>query len=181
METVFCFTFICTEVNVGHLSQNRLYPPVRDQEFFYSARFPAISTQQLVVEIKKYGAIGSGWPGVDLRFFPWLLLAIYCTGWCLIRVPLVKTNEWEEAFCWPITVKQISRNVQIWAILHPWRFLIIVHISRHCSTHTPCISHWPLPAVCDLTHAGRWSTYDVNVLKLSNVSFWGNAHAWETL
>jgi hypothetical protein len=27
--------------------------------------------------------------------------------------------------------------------------------------------------MCDLTHAGRWSTYDVNVLKLSNVSFKG--------
>jgi hypothetical protein len=31
----------------------------------------------------------------------------------------------------------------------------------------------PLPAVCDLTRDGRWSTYDVSVLKLYNVSFLG--------
>jgi hypothetical protein len=35
------------------------------------------------------------------------------------------------------------------------------------------IPHCPLPAVLDLTRDGRWSTYDVNVLKLSNVSFRG--------
>jgi hypothetical protein len=35
------------------------------------------------------------------------------------------------------------------------------------------IPHWLLPAVCDLTHDGRWSTYDVSVLKLTNVSFRG--------
>ncbi len=35
------------------------------------------------------------------------------------------------------------------------------------------IPNWPLPAVCDLTRDGRWSTYDVCVLKLSNVSFRG--------
>ncbi len=35
------------------------------------------------------------------------------------------------------------------------------------------IPHWPLPAVRDLTRDSRWSTYDVNVLKLSNVSFRG--------
>jgi hypothetical protein len=33
------------------------------------------------------------------------------------------------------------------------------------------IPHWPLPAVRDLTRDGRWSTYDVGVLKLFNVSF----------
>jgi hypothetical protein len=34
------------------------------------------------------------------------------------------------------------------------------------------ITHWPLPAVRDyLTRGGRWSTYDVSVSKLSNVSF----------
>jgi hypothetical protein len=31
----------------------------------------------------------------------------------------------------------------------------------------------PLPAVRDLTCDGRWSTYDVSVLKLYNVSFRG--------
>jgi hypothetical protein len=31
----------------------------------------------------------------------------------------------------------------------------------------------PLPAVRDLTRAGRWSTYDVSVLKLYSVSFPG--------
>jgi hypothetical protein len=31
----------------------------------------------------------------------------------------------------------------------------------------------PLPAVRDFTCDGRWSTYDVSVLKLYNVSFWG--------
>ncbi len=35
------------------------------------------------------------------------------------------------------------------------------------------ILHWPLRALCDLTHDGRWSTYDVSVLKLFNVSFQG--------
>jgi hypothetical protein len=36
------------------------------------------------------------------------------------------------------------------------------------------ISPWPLlPAVRDLTRNGRWSTCDVSVLKLSNVSLWG--------
>ncbi len=35
------------------------------------------------------------------------------------------------------------------------------------------IPHWPLPAVRDLTRDSRWSTYDVSVLKLSNVSFRG--------
>jgi hypothetical protein len=35
------------------------------------------------------------------------------------------------------------------------------------------IPHWQLPAVRDLTRDGRWSTYDVSVLKLSNVSFHG--------
>jgi hypothetical protein len=35
------------------------------------------------------------------------------------------------------------------------------------------IPHWPLPAVRDLTRDGRWSTYDVSVLKLSNNSFRG--------
>jgi hypothetical protein len=40
-------------------------------------------------------------------------------------------------------------------------------------THTPL--HWPLPAVRDLTRDGRWSTYDVSVLKLSNVSFRGKS------
>jgi hypothetical protein len=38
------------------------------------------------------------------------------------------------------------------------------------SAHIP---HWPLPAVRDLTRDGRWSTYDVSVLKLPNVSFRG--------
>ncbi len=33
--------------------------------------------------------------------------------------------------------------------------------------------HWPMPAVRDLTRDGRWSTYDVSVLKMSNVSFRG--------
>jgi hypothetical protein len=42
--------------------------------------------------------------------------------------------------------------------------------------------HWPLPAVRDLTRDGRWSTYDVSVLKLSNVSFRGKcAHMGNTL
>jgi hypothetical protein len=36
--------------------------------------------------------------------------------------------------------------------------------------HTPLAS---LPAVRDLTSDGRWSTYNVSVLKLSNVSFRG--------
>jgi hypothetical protein len=36
-----------------------------------------------------------------------------------------------------------------------------------------CIPHWPLLAVRDLTREGRWSTYNVSVLKLSNVSFQG--------
>jgi hypothetical protein len=35
------------------------------------------------------------------------------------------------------------------------------------------IPHWPLPAVRDSTRNGRWSTYDVSVLKLTNVSFRG--------
>jgi hypothetical protein len=35
------------------------------------------------------------------------------------------------------------------------------------------IPHWPLPAVRDLTRDDRWSTYDVSVIKLSNVSFRG--------
>jgi len=37
----------------------------------------------------------------------------------------------------------------------------------------PTIPHWPLLAVPDLTRDSRWSTYDVSVLKLSNVSFRG--------
>ncbi len=42
-------------------------------------------------------------------------------------------------------------------------------------------STWPLPAVRDLTRDGRLSTYDVSVLKLSNVSLRGKcAQAWET-
>ncbi len=35
------------------------------------------------------------------------------------------------------------------------------------------IPHCPLPAVRDLTHDGRLSTYDESVLKLSKVSYWG--------
>jgi hypothetical protein len=35
-------------------------------------------------------------------------------------------------------------------------------------THTP---YWPLSTVRDLTRDVRWSTYDVSVLKLPNVSF----------
>jgi hypothetical protein len=34
-------------------------------------------------------------------------------------------------------------------------------------------THWPLPAVRDLTRDDRWSTYDVSVLNLSHVSFPG--------
>jgi hypothetical protein len=34
----------------------------------------------------------------------------------------------------------------------------------------------PLPAVRDFTREGRWSTYDVSVLKLYNVSFRGSYH-----
>jgi hypothetical protein len=33
------------------------------------------------------------------------------------------------------------------------------------------IPHWPLPTVRDLTRDGRWSTYDVSVLKMAKVSF----------
>ncbi len=54
-----------------------------------------------VVEfLKKYCAIGSNWPWVDLSFCPWpllfkgliwSLLSVY-----LLRVSLVKTNEWKE-------------------------------------------------------------------------------------
>ncbi len=39
---------------------------------------------------------------------------------------------------------------------------------------------WPLPAVHDLTRDGRLSTYDVSVLKLSNVSFRGKCARRET-
>jgi hypothetical protein len=51
-------------------------------------------------------------------------------------------------------------------------------LSKSSALHTstcevPTIPHWPLPAVCDLTRYGRWSTYYVSVLKLSNVSFGG--------
>ncbi len=46
-----------------------------------------------------------------------------------------------------------------------------------CSLQYPTmgirIPHWPLPAVLNLNHDGRWSTCDVSVLKLSNVSFRG--------
>ncbi len=35
------------------------------------------------------------------------------------------------------------------------------------------IPNWPLPAVRDLARDGRWSTYDVSVLNLSNASFRG--------
>jgi hypothetical protein len=35
------------------------------------------------------------------------------------------------------------------------------------------MGHRPLPAVRYLTRDGRWSTYDVSVLKLFNVSFRG--------
>jgi hypothetical protein len=49
------------------------------------------------------------------------------------------------------------------------------------SQMTPCLprrgvlplGHQPLPAVRDLTRDGRWSTYDVSVLKLNNVPFRG--------
>jgi hypothetical protein len=41
---------------------------------------------------------------------------------------------------------------------------ISIHTDIHC---------WPLLAVRDLTCDGRWSSYDVSVLKLSNVSFKG--------
>jgi hypothetical protein len=37
----------------------------------------------------------------------------------------------------------------------------------------------PAPAVRDLTLDGRWSTYDVSVLKLNNVHYGENAHAWK--
>ncbi len=46
--------------------------------------------------------------------------------------------------------------------------------SGHCESSVYIVSimyHWPLPAVRDLTRDGRLSTYDVSVLKLSNVSF----------
>jgi hypothetical protein len=44
------------------------------------------------------------------------------------------------------------------------------------SAHRSCfyavnIPQWPLPAVRDLICDSRWSTYDVGILKLSNVSF----------
>ncbi len=41
------------------------------------------------------------------------------------------------------------------------------------------IPHWPLPAVRDLTRDGKWSTYDVSVLKLTNVSFTGKCARME--
>ncbi len=41
--------------------------------------------------------------------------------------------------------------------------------------HTPLA----LPAVRDLTRDGRWSTYDVSVFKLSNVTFWGKCARME--
>jgi hypothetical protein len=49
---------------------------------------------------------------------------------------------------------------------HVQRFIVILDIP-----------HWPLPAVRDLARDGRWSTYDVSVLKLSYVSFRENAHS----
>ena len=42
------------------------------------------------------------------------------------------------------------------------------------------ISHWPLPAVRDLTRDGRLITYDESVLKMSKVSFRGKSHALDT-
>jgi hypothetical protein len=41
------------------------------------------------------------------------------------------------------------------------------------------IPHWPLPAMRDLTRDGRWSIYDVSVIRLSNVSFRGQCALME--
>ncbi len=44
------------------------------------------------------------------------------------------------------------------------------------------IPQWPMSAVRDITRDGRWSTYDVRVLKLANVPFRGKcAHMGNTL
>jgi hypothetical protein len=46
--------------------------------------------------------------------------------------------------------------------------------SGHCESsayNVSIMSHWPLPAVRDLTFDDRLSTYDESVLKLSKVSF----------
>jgi hypothetical protein len=53
-----------------------------------------------------------------------------------------------------------------------WLFLPILAGDRVGIGAGP-IPHWPLQAVLDLSRDGRWSTYDVSVLKLSNVSFRG--------
>ncbi len=68
------------------------------------------SAFKVVEFLKKSCGIGLAWPGVDLRFCPWLLLFNNWTLWLwpelfsqsLLCASLVKTNEWIKAFFWPI-------------------------------------------------------------------------------
>jgi hypothetical protein len=56
----------------------------------------------------------------------------------------------------------------------PFQFVLFLSL-RLPQFQQVALAMWlrPLPAVRDLTHDGRWSTYDVSVLKLYNVSFRG--------
>ncbi len=67
--------------------------------------------EEYVIEFfKKYCATGSAWPGVDLGFCPWLLLLKYWRGGSVV----VKTNEWEETFFWPIAVNTVLKREWDW-------------------------------------------------------------------
>jgi hypothetical protein len=57
----------------------------------------------------------------------------------------------------------------------------LLNLRMELFSRATTIPHWPLPAVRDLTLDGRWSTYDVSVLKLSNVSFRGKFARMGTL
>ncbi len=68
--------------------------------------------------LKKYCAISSAWPGIELRFCPRLLLFKNRTvgsdpelfSLSLLYVSLVMTNEGEGSFFWPIASSHIDSN-----------------------------------------------------------------------
>jgi hypothetical protein len=64
-----------------------------------------------------------------------------------------------------IAVVRIDTRVKIIA----GNFSSTLFLYPYCSAHCPVVDSMgrrPLPAVRDLTRDGRWSTYDVRVLKL---------------
>ncbi len=72
------------------------------------------------VQCKLYCAISSAWAGVELRFFPWLLLFKYwtdgsnlCSSVCRYYVYLKSwPNEWERAFFVPAASSRLCCDTQ---------------------------------------------------------------------